>query len=444
MSVQATGASVAANAPAKGSIIDLRGVCKSYLKPSGEPMPVLDEINISIYEDEILGLLGRSGSGKSTMLRTIGGLIAPSAGEVLYCGEPLSGPPDGISIVFQTFALFPWLTVLENVEIALDALAIPRSEVRRRALAAIDLIGLDGFQSAYPRELSGGMRQRVGFARAIVIEPTLLLMDEPFSALDVLTAELLRTDLVELWQDEKLPIKSVLLVTHNIEEAVLMCDRVFVLSSNPGRIAAEIANPLPHPRNRQDPAFHEIADEIYSILTKRKPEPPQSRMQAPTALPLPDASVNSMAGLIEALASPAYRGEAELAHLAPALNFEVDDLLPIADALNLMQFAELNEGVLKLTPAGQEFAQGETDDRKHLFCKHLLASVPLAAHIHNVLDNRPRHSAPRGRFQYELEDHLDRKQCEAALRSIIAWGRYAELFAYDDKTRTFTKRGLAS
>src|SRR5215469_5511015 len=249
MSVQATAASNAVLSPDCMPIIDLRRVCKSYQKPSGEPLPVLEGIDVSIHEDEILGLLGRSGSGKSTMLRTIGGLISPSAGEVLYRGAPLSGPPEGISIVFQTFALFPWLTVLENVEIALDALAIPRDEVRQRALAAIDLIGLDGFQSAYPRELSGGMRQRVGFARAIVIEPTLLLMDEPFSALDVLTAELLRTDLIELWQDEKLPIKSVLLVTHNIEEAVLMCDRVMVLSSNPGRIAAEIGNPLPHPRN---------------------------------------------------------------------------------------------------------------------------------------------------------------------------------------------------
>jgi NitT/TauT family transport system ATP-binding protein len=443
MSVQATAPSAAGTTPAKESIIDLRGVCKSYLKPSGEPMPVLDEINVSIQDDEIVGLLGRSGSGKSTMLRTIGGLITPSAGEVRYRGEPLSGPPDGISIVFQTFALFPWLTVLENVEIALDALAIARDEVRRRALAAIDLIGLDGFQSAYPRELSGGMRQRVGFARAIVIEPTLLLMDEPFSALDVLTAELLRTDLIELWQDEKLPIKSVLLVTHNIEEAVLMCDRVMVLSSNPGRIAAEIDIPFQHPRNRQDPDFHGIVDQIYSILTKRKPESPPSRMQG-TIHPLPDAAVNSMAGLIEALASPGHGGEAELAELAGALNFELDDLMPIADALSLLQLAELKDGTLSLTPAGRAFAEGGTDDRKRLFNQQLLHCVPLAAHIFDVLSMRGKHRAPRGRFQYELEDHLNRQECEATLRSVIAWGRYAELFAYNDKTKTFSTRAAAS
>src|SRR5271155_2846125 len=443
MPLSAGTASTGITATSAKPIINLRGVDKSYAKPSGEPMPVLVGINVSIVEGEIVGLLGRSGSGKSTLLRTVGGLIKPTGGEVLYRGQPMLGPPEGISIVFQSFALFPWLTVLENVEIALDALAVPRQEVRRRALAAIDLIGLDGFQSAYPRELSGGMRQRVGFARAIVIEPTLLLMDEPFSALDVLTAELLRTDLVELWRDQKLPIKSVLLVTHNIEEAVLMCDRVMVLSSNPGRIAAEIPNPMPFPRNRQDPAFHELVDEIYSILTQHKPEPAPSRAQTETVQPLPQATVNSMAGLIEALASPAYGGEAELAELSGSLNFEVDDLLPIADALSLLQFAELKDGVLSLTPAGREFVDGGTDERKRLFKQHLLRHVPLAAHIHDVLEKRGLGRAPRARFQYELEDHLNREESEATLRSVTAWGRYAEIFAYDAKTRTFTMRDAA-
>ena len=220
-------------------------------------------------EGEILGLLGRSGSGKSTLLRIAGGLIKPTEGQVLYREEPLSGPAEGIAIVFQTFALFPWLTVLENVEAGLDALGLPHAEIRTRAMQAIDLIGLDGFQSAYPRELSGGMRQRVGFARAIVINPVLLLMDEPFSALDVLTAETLRTDFLDLWVEHLLPTKSVLMVTHNIEEAVLMCDKILVLSSNPGRIAAEIPVPLLHPRNRLDEEFRALVDEIYSILTAR-------------------------------------------------------------------------------------------------------------------------------------------------------------------------------
>ncbi len=235
--------------PANNSVIEMRMVCKAFAKPSGEPLAVLGDINLALREGEILGLLGRSGSGKSTLLRIAGGLIRPTSGEVLYRGQPLSEPAEGIAVVFQSFALFPWLTVLENVEAGLDALGLALDEARRRAMSAIDLIGLDGFQSAYPRELSGGMRQRVGFAQAIVIEPVLLLMDEPFSALDVLTAETLRTDFLDLWVERQISTKSVLLVTHNIEEAVMMCDRILVLSTNPGRIAAEIAVPLAHPCN---------------------------------------------------------------------------------------------------------------------------------------------------------------------------------------------------
>jgi NitT/TauT family transport system ATP-binding protein len=220
-------------APATQPIIDMRKVCMAFAKASGELLPVLADIDATLPEGEILGLLGRSGSGKSTLLRIAGGLIKPTSGEVLYRGKPLAGPAEGIAVVFQTFALYPWLTALEKVELGLDALHTSLGEARRRAMSAIDLIGLDGFQSAYPRELSGGMRQRVGFARAIVSDPLLLLMDEPFSALDVLTAETLRTDFLDLWIEHQLTTKAALIVTHNIEEAVLMCDRILVLASNP-------------------------------------------------------------------------------------------------------------------------------------------------------------------------------------------------------------------
>jgi len=417
-------------------IIELRSICKSYDKPSGERMPVLLDINLTIYEGEIVGLLGRSGSGKSTLLRTVGGLIPPSSGVALYRNHSMPGPPEGISIVFQSFALFPWLTVLENVEIALDALGLAREEVSRKALSAIDLIGLDGFQSAYPRELSGGMRQRVGFARAIAIEPVLLLMDEPFSALDVLTAELLRTDLVEMWREGKLPIKSVLLVTHNIEEAVMMCDRVLILSSNPGQIVAEIANPLPHPRDRNDQRFHALVDEIYSVLTKGKVEsgPPTV---AGIAQVLPKANVGSIAGLLEALAAPPYHNEADLAELARSLNFEVDDLFPVADVLSILHLAELQDGRVTLTAPGARFVQLDSDERKAIFAQQLRQFVPLASHISDVLSTREDHRAPRRRFQDELEDHLSHEAAEATMNSIITWGRYAELFTYDSRTRTF-------
>jgi len=426
-------------------VMELHKVCMAFAKPSGQPLPVLADIDVMLHDGEILGLLGRSGSGKSTMLRIAGGLIKASSGDVLYRGKPLTGPAEGIAVVFQTFALYPWLTVIENVELGLDALRLPLDEVRRRALSAIDLIGLDGFQSAYPRELSGGMRQRVGFARAIVSDPVLLLMDEPFSALDVLTAETLRTDFLDLWGGHQLPTKAVLMVTHNIEEAVLMCDRILVLGANPGRIAAELPVPLPQPRNRLDAPFHSIVDEIYSILTSRMAEAigVQSRIHGGLAQQLPDVSINRIGGFIETLASPSYGGHADMAKIAPPLALEINDLFPIAAALHILEFAELEDGAIKLTAAGRVFAQSGTEERKRLFREHLLRFVPLAAHIRRVLDEREEHRAQRARFDYELQDHLHRTEADKTLRAVIGWGRYAELFAYDDRRRMFSLDHIA-
>src|ERR1700760_4710999 len=253
-------------------LLDVEHVRRTFPRGGGEELLVLDDVNLTLREGEIVGLLGRTGSGKSTLLRIIAGLAAPLDGNVTYMGKPVSGPAPGIGMVFQSFALFPWLTVLENVQLGLEALNLPAREMRERALAAIDLIGLDGYESAYPRELSGGMRQRVGFARAVVVHPSILLMDEPFSALDVLTAENLRTDLVELWGNGKLPIKGIILVTHNIEEAVLMCDRVLLFSSNPGRVSSEIKIDLPQPRERTSLAFEDYVDRIYVEMTARRVE----------------------------------------------------------------------------------------------------------------------------------------------------------------------------
>ena len=253
-----------------------RASARPFRKPDGGELLVLDDVNLTLAEGEIVGLLGRSGSGKSTLLRLIAGPVAARRpGASAISGQPVDGPAPGIAMVFQSFALFPWLTVLENVQLGLEALGLPEAEIRRRALAAIDLIGLDGFESAYPRELSGGMRQRVGFARALVVHPNILLMDEPFSALDVLTAETLRTDFLDLWGEGQLPIKGVILVTHNIEEAVLMCDRILVFSTNPGRIVSEIKVDLPQPRDRLDPDFRELVERIYVAMTARPAAPPR-------------------------------------------------------------------------------------------------------------------------------------------------------------------------
>ena len=316
------------------------------------------------------------------------------------------------------------------------------AEIRKRALAAIDLIGLDGYESAYPRELSGGMRQRVGFARALVVHPNILLMDEPFSALDVLTAETLRTDLIELWGDGKLPIKGIIIVTHNIEEAVLMCDRVLVLASNPGRIAAEIRIPLLHPRNRLDPEFRQLVDKIYALMTQRPETKPVGREAGVPGMglgmALPRVSTNSLAGMLEELAAPPYNGRADLPHLADSLQLEIDDLFPLGETLQLLRFAEFEEADLKLTPAGSRFVDMDVDQRKKLFGDHLLAYVPLAAHIKRVLDERPSHRAPATRFREELEDYMSEDYAERTLRAIINLGRYGEVFAYDENAQAFS------
>lgn len=423
-----------------GALLEIRALQRSFPKPDGGELRVLDGVDMEVAEGEIVGLLGRSGSGKSTLLRLIAGLERPSAGTIRYLGQPVTGPAPGIAMVFQTFALFPWLTVLENVQLGLEALALPDDEIRRRALAAIDLIGLDGFESAYPRELSGGMRQRVGFARALVVHPNLLLMDEPFSALDVLTAETLRTDFLDLWGEGQLPIKSAILVTHNIEEAVLMCNRVLVFSHQPGRVVAEVKVDLPHPRDHADPLFRDVVERLYVALTERP-----ARAARPEHFPgigigtiLPRVETNLLAGLLEALAAAPYSGKADLPVLAGALHIDVDRLFPVAETLEMLRFVELAGGDIRLTEAGRRFAEAGLDERKKLFAQHLLAYVPLAGHIRRVLDERASHTAPRSRFLDELEDHMTEKAAEQTLDAVTSWGRYAEVFAYDDHAQRFS------
>jgi NitT/TauT family transport system ATP-binding protein len=425
-------------------LLDVTSVCKSFRKPDGDQLVVLEDVNLALRPGEIVGLLGRSGSGKSTLLRSIAGLDGPTSGVVNYLGQPVAGPARGIAMVFQSFALFPWLTVLENVQLGLEALGVPEPEMRKRSLQAIDLIGLDGFESAYPRELSGGMRQRVGFARALVVHPNILLMDEPFSALDVLTAETLRSDFLDLWGEGQLPIKAVLLVTHNIEEAVQMCDRLLIFSSNPGRVASEIPIDLPQPRHTQDPRFRALIERVYVEMTARpRGEPrtgPKSERFPGTGIgtTLTHVSSNVLTGLLEAVSEPPYNGKADLPVIAEEQHLDVDELFPAAEALQLLRFAEVEGGDMKLTEAGVQFAHGETDERKKLFARHLITYVPLAAHVRRVLDERASHTAPKSRFFDELEDYMAEDAAEQTLRTIISWGRYAEVFAYDDNRQAFS------
>jgi NitT/TauT family transport system ATP-binding protein len=421
-------------------LVDVRKVRHMYEKGGGADLLVLEDVDLELRENEIVGLLGRSGSGKSTLLRSIAGLLKPSQGEVLFNGRPIDGPADGVAMVFQSFALFPWLTVQQNVELGLEAKHVGPEERRQRALAAIDLIGLDGFENAYPKELSGGMRQRVGLARALVVRPALLLMDEPFSALDVLTAETLRTDLLDLWCEGRMPIRSILIVTHNIEEAVLMCDRILVFSANPGRIAAEIRVDLPQPRNRQSPAFRALVEDIYARMTIRSKDTPVRDGVFPgmgIAMTLPEVSTNSMAGLLEALAG-APGGATALASLAHSLQLEADELFPIADTLQLFRFVEIEGPQIRLTTSGKRYAISDVDERKQLFSQHLLSFVPLAGHIRRVLDERPNHRAPARRFRDELEDYMSEDYADQTLKAVTTWGRYGETFAYEDSSDLFS------
>jgi NitT/TauT family transport system ATP-binding protein len=432
-----------ARAPAD-NIFYAEHVRKAFKAPDGSDLLILDDVNMHLAEGEILVLLGRSGSGKSTLLRMLAGLSEPSGGTLLHRGSTIDGPVPGLAMVFQSFALFPWLTVLENVELGLEALKVPPAERKQRALAAIDLIGLDGFESAYPRELSGGMRQRVGFARALVINPDVLLMDEPFSALDVLTAETMRTDLLDLWAERKIPTRGILLVSHNIEEAVLMGDRIIILGSNPGQVRAEIPlNQLAQPRDRESPAFREMVEHIYGIMTSRPTSSANVTQRGATSIGhrLPDVPVNQLSGLLEelsALEQASGNARISLPELAEDMHFSVDDLFPLIEAGELLGLAQVSDGDIELTPSGRLYVEADMLERKKLFARHLVAGVPLAARIRAVLDERHNHRAPGARFRTELEDLLSEDEAERVLDAVIDWGRYAELYAYDDNADLFS------
>lgn len=423
----------------KNELLRLDKIQKSFKTAEGQNLLVLENINFCLVENEIVALLGKSGSGKSTLLRIIAGLIKPSEGTTSYRAKPYNSPAQGISMVFQNFALLPWLTVLENVELGLEALGIPQKERRQKSLAAIDTIGLDGFESAYPKELSGGMRQRVGFARALVVEPELLLMDEPFSALDILTAENLRNDLLDLWTDKRTNTKSILFVTHDIEEAIIMANRILLFSTDPGCIQAEVPVNLPFPRETQSKEFRQLLDQIYTLMTiserekisKAKARPKTAFKHPEYAYRLPDVGVSELIGLLESMLAHEKEGTVDLPQLGEELHLDVNDLFPLTDILDMLHFAKISDGNIILLEAGKQFAAADILDRKHLFAKHLLEYLPLAHHIREVLDARSNHLVSKNIFLDELEDFLSEEEAERVLRIMIDWGRYAELFAYD-------------
>ncbi|OAN49950.1 nitrate ABC transporter ATP-binding protein [Paramagnetospirillum marisnigri] len=414
------------------ALLDLRGVRKTFRTPERHERTVLEGVDFRLEEGEIVALLGKSGSGKSTLLRIMAGLIPANGGEVLYRGARMTGPARGIAMVFQSFALFPWLTVQENVELGLEAARIPRAEREERAAEVIELIGLGGYEGAYPKELSGGMRQRVGFARALVMRPDILLLDEPFSALDVLTSETLREDLIDLWEESKIPTKGILLVSHNIEEAVSIADRVLVFSSDPGRVRAEIRVGLARPRDVESPAFRQIVDEVYTLMTANvRGGAGGAADQLTLGYRLPDTTPGKMAGLLETIAEPPFSGRADLPQLAEETELEDDALFHLFEGLRVLGLARIAAGDIFLTHAGRAFVEAEDAGRKEMFAEALLRGIPLAAHIKRVLDERKDHRAPEDRFLQELQDYLTDHEAERVLETAITWGRYAEIYDYD-------------
>ena len=431
-------------------IIEARAIEKSYPQPDGSTrIQVVGLMDFSIETGKIIALLGASGCGKSTLLRILSGLSQPTSGALFWHGKPLNGQTPNVAIVFQSFALFPWLTVLENVEAPLEARGIEAVERRKRALRTLDTVGLDGFETAYPKELSGGMKQRVGFARALVVEPEVLFMDEPFSALDVLTAENLRGELLELWLNKKMPTSAIFIVTHNIEEAVMLADRIVVLGRNPARVRSDINVRLLHPRDRKSPRFIELVDYIYKVMTEPDVEhaPPDAESTGEVVLPagglrrreppirsakyqvLPHARVAGIAGLLELLHDRG--GREDLFRLSEDLVMDVEDLLPILEACQLLGFAWLKEGDVQVSKAGAEFAEADIQTRKVLFRKAALENVTILKQIDSVLKRKSDHAIEEDFFRDILDEHFSEEEVQRQFDTAMNWGRYAEIFDYD-------------
>jgi len=444
------------------AIIEAVGVEKSYPQPDGTRIQVVGATNLVVEQGKIIALLGPSGCGKSTLLRILTGLSEPSSGQLLWHGKGLNGQTPNVAIVFQSFALFPWLTVLQNVEAPLEAKGVPEVERRKRALRALDTVGLDGFETAYPKELSGGMKQRVGFARALVVEPEVLFMDEPFSALDVLTAENLRNELLELWLSKKMPTSAIFIVTHNIEEAVMLADRVMVLGRNPARVRSDFNIRLKHPRDRKTAKFVELVDYIYKVMTEPDAEHalPDAETTAEIILPkggipkealkrqeapvrtakyqmLPHARVGGIAGLIELLRD--RDGREDLFRLSEDLVMDVEDLLPILEACVLLGFAWLKEGDVQITPAGITFADADIQTRKVLFRKASLEHVTILKQIDSILKRKSDHSIADEFFHDILDEYFAEDEVQRQFETAMNWGRYAEIFDYDRETGKLTQ-----
>lgn len=422
------------------NLIDLQNVAKSFKAADGTARLVLDKVNFQLKEGEIIALLGKSGSGKSTMLRIMAGLIPADHGEMTYRDKTIFGPVAGIAMVFQSFALFPWLTVQQNVELGLEAQGVPAGERERRADEVLELIGLAGFGGALPRELSGGMKQRVGIARALVTNPDVLLMDEAFSALDVLTGETLRNDMLELWEESRIPTKGILVVSHNIEEAVMMADHIIILDSDPGRVRCEVKIDLPRPRDVESVEVRALIDEVYGLMTMRHPQEANTGDGATHHLGyrLPDTDISRIEGVLDLLADTPFNGRADLPQLAEEAELSDEELFPTYEALGLLGLAVIEKGDISLTNLGQRYVEADQANKQELFGQQLLTHVPLAAHIRRNLETEANGSLPEARLIELLEEFMKEDEAKRVLEIAIEWGRYGEVYEYDYHTGRLT------
>jgi len=426
-------------------LLEVRNIQKSFIKTNKEKLLVIKNTNFSMKERERIAFVGKSGSGKSTLLKIIAGLISPSNGEIIYRGKKVNAPVSGISMVFQNFSLMPWLTVLQNVELGLEAKRIAKKERKERAIKAIDMIGMDGFENAYPKELSGGMCQRVGFARALVVKPHLLLMDEAFSSLDGLTAENLRNDLIEIWEKEKSPpMKGMILITHNIEEALLMSDRILIFKSNPGSIDKElIVNLNPHERNSQNEKFIIMIDTVYRLMTAAQDQNFSKKLKQKKLdlfYRLPDVQIGEIIGLLEAVSELEKRGSVNLPELADEVRLDIDTLFPILEVISVLKLSKISKGDINMNSKGKELLIADITKKKIIIADLLLKYIPLAKFIQETLKERKksRERTYKEIFTKELEFHFTKEEADHIITTMIDWGRYAELFSYNYDTDLFT------
>jgi len=421
-------------------LINLENVAKSFQLTDGTARMVLENVDFKLHEGEIVALLGKSGSGKSTLLRIMAGLIPTDNGRATYRGNPIYAPASGVAMVFQSFALFPWLTVQQNVELGLEAQGVASAERESRADEVLELIGLAGFGGALPRELSGGMKQRVGIARALVTRPDVLLMDEAFSALDVLTGETLRDDMLELWDGDQIPTKGILIVSHNIEEAVMMADRILILSSDPGRVRCEIDIKLPRPRDAASAEVRSLIDEVYGLMTM-KPVQGVSVGSEPAVhmgYRLPETDISRIEAVLDLLAEPQFDGRADLPKIAEEAQLPDDALFPAYEALSLLGFAHMDGGDITMTPLGRHYVAANQTLKTEIFGQQLLTHIPLAKYIRHNLETESTGELSEKLFLELLEEHLDADEAERVLEVAIEWGRYGKVFEYDFHTGKLT------